>query len=102
MDWVRAGWRWWRRSPARDVLFAGLMTAVTVWGSYGEGHPHNPADRIQFLGPIPEPSVGALLLVALATVVLIWRNRWPIAVLSVSTAAVIGYTLLGYVNGAAL
>ena len=78
------------------------MTAVTVWGSYGEGHPHNPADRIQFLGPIPEPSVGALLLVALASVVLIWRNRWPIAVLSVSTAAVIGYTLLGYVNGAAL
>jgi signal transduction histidine kinase len=78
------------------------MTVITVWGSYGEGHPHNPADRIQFHGPIPQPSVGALLLVALASVVLIWRNRWPIGVLSVSTAAVVGYTLLGYVNGAAL
>jgi signal transduction histidine kinase len=102
MDWLRVAWRWWRRSPARDVLFAGLMTIVTVWGSYGEGHPHNPADRVQFHGPIPQPSAGALLLVALASVVLIWRNRWPLGVLCVSTAAVLGYTLLGYVNGAAL
>jgi signal transduction histidine kinase len=102
MDWVRAAWRWWRRSPARDIVFAGLMTAITVWGSYGEGHPHNPADRVQFHGPIPQPSAGALLLVALASGVLIWRNRWPLAVLSVSTAGVLGYTLLGYVNGAAL
>ena len=78
------------------------MTVITVWGSYGEGHPHNPADRIQFHGPIPQPSVGALLLVALASVVLAWRNRWPVAVLTVSTAAVLAYTLLGYVNGAAL
>ena len=39
---------------------------------------------------------------AVASLVLIWRNRWPAAVLAVSTAAVLGYTLLGYVNGAAL
>jgi signal transduction histidine kinase len=103
MDWVRAAWRWWRRSPARDVVFAALMTAITVSGSYGEGHPHNPADKVQFHNvPIPQPSVAALLLVAVASLVLVWRNRWPYAVLAVSAGAVLGYTLLGYVNGAAL
>jgi signal transduction histidine kinase len=103
MDWVRAARRWWRRSPARDIVFAGVMTAVTVSGSYGEGHPHNRADVVQFSGHhIPQPSAAALLLVALASVVLAWRNRWPVGVLTVSTAAVLAYTLLGYVNGAAL
>jgi signal transduction histidine kinase len=103
MNWVRGAWRRWRRSPARDVVFAGVLTAITVSGSYGEGHPHNPADVVQFHGHhIPHPSVGALLLVALASIVLIWRNRWPLAVLAVSAAAVLGFTLLRYVNGAAL
>ena len=103
MNWVRAAWRWYRRSPARDIVFAGLMTVITVWGSYGEGHPHNQADIVQFHGhQIPQPSPGALLLIALASIVLIWRNRWPVAVLAVSTGAVLAYTLLGYVNGAAL
>jgi signal transduction histidine kinase len=103
MEWVRAAWRWWQRSPARDVLFAAILTLITVWGSYGEGHPHNPADVVQFHGAkIPQPSAGALLLVAAASLALIWRTRWPLAVLAVSTAGVLGFTLLGYVNGAAL
>ena len=103
MEWVRSAWRRWQRSPARDVVFAGIMTAITVWGSYGEGHPHNKADIVQFHNlPIPQPSAGALLLVAVASIALIWRNRWPLAVLAVSTAGVLAYTLLGYVNGAAL
>jgi len=84
-------------------LFAAIVTAITVYGSYGEGHPHNPSDVLQFHNaPIPQPSAASLLLVAVAGVVLVWRNRWPVAVLAVSTAAVLGYTLLGYVNGAAL
>lgn len=103
MDWARAAWQWYRRSPASDVVFAALMTAITVSGSYGEGHPHNPSDVIQFHHqPIPQPSAGALLLVAVASIVLVWRNQWPVAVLAVSTAAVLAYTLLDYVNGAAL
>ena len=38
----------------------------------------------------------------MATLVLAWRRRWPVAVLGVSVAAATIYTLLGYVNGAVL
>ena len=38
----------------------------------------------------------------MATLVLAWRHRWPVAVLGVSVAAATIYTLLGYVNGAVL
>jgi signal transduction histidine kinase len=103
MEWVRAAWRKWQRSPARDVVFALIVTAITVWGSYGEGHPHSRSDIVQFQGaPIPHPSAAAYLLVAAASLALIWRNRFPLPVLAVSTAGVLGFTLLGYVNGAAL
>src|SRR5258706_1723801 len=79
------------------------MTDTTVRAGSGGGPPHTPADLVQFHGhQIPQPPPGVLLLVALASVVLAWRSRWPVAVLTVSTAAVLGYTLLGYVNGAAL
>src|SRR5258708_35386257 len=102
MEWVRRAWQWWRRSPARDVVFAGFLTAITVWGSYGEGHPHNRADVVQFHGPIPQPSVGALLLVGRASIVLIGRNRRPPGVLAVSTATLVCYTPPGHVHRAAL
>ena len=103
MERVRAAWRWYRRSPVRNVVFAAVITAVTVSGSYGEGHPSNPADVVQFHGlPIPGPTPTALLLVAAASIVLAFADRWPVAVLAVSTALVLGYTLLDYVNGAAL
>jgi signal transduction histidine kinase len=103
MELLRAAWRWYRRSPLRDAAFAAVMTAITVSGSYGEGHPSNPADIVQFNHhPIPHPTAGALLLVGAASVVLALRNRWPLAVLAVSTVLVLVYTLLDYVNGAAL
>jgi signal transduction histidine kinase len=87
----------------RNVVFTGIITAITVWGSYGEAHPHSRSNIVQFQGaPIPHPSAGAYLLVVVASLVLIGRNRFPLTVLAVSTASVLGYTLLGYVNGAAL
>ena len=45
---------------------------------------------------------AALALVAVACLALAWRRRYPVTVLAVSIAAVTIYTLLGYVNGAAL
>jgi signal transduction histidine kinase len=103
MELVRALWRRWLGSPVRDAVFALVVTVVLGYGSYGEGHPRAPADRIQFQGrAVPHPTAAALLLVVVACVVLAWRRRWPVAVLAVSTAAVTGYTLLGYINGAAL
>jgi signal transduction histidine kinase len=103
MQHVRAAWRRWVNSPARDVIFALGLAVVLVGGSYGEGHPKSPADTIQFKGlTIPHPGVGALALVAVACVALAWRRQWPVAVLGISTAAVCIYSLLGYVNGAAM
>jgi signal transduction histidine kinase len=103
MQHVRAAWRRWVNSPARDVIFALGLAVVLVGGSYGEGHPKSPSDTIQFKGlTIPHPGVGALALVAVACVALAWRRQWPVAVLGISTAAVCIYSLLGYVNGAAM
>ena len=103
MQHVRAAWRRWLDFPARDVILALGLTVVLVGGTAGEGYPKSPSDRILFPHHvIPHPRPAALLLVAVACLALIWRRRWPVAVLVVSTAAVTAYTLLGYVNGAAL
>jgi signal transduction histidine kinase len=103
MQHVRAAWRRWVNSPARDVIFALGLTVVLVGGTYGEGHPKSPSDTIQFKGlTIPHPGPGALALVAVACLALAWRRQWPVAVLGVSTAAVCIFSLLGYVNGAAM
>jgi signal transduction histidine kinase len=102
MEGVAAAWRRWLRSPVRDAVLAGVLTVILVWGSYGEGHPHEVPDQVQFRGhAVPHPEV-ALLLVAVACLALAWRRRAPVVVLAVSVAAVTAYTLLGYVNGAAL
>jgi signal transduction histidine kinase len=103
MEFLRAAWRRFASWPAREAVFAVVVAAILLAGTYGEAHPNSPADRIQFKGhAIPHPPLAALLLVAVACLVLAWRNRWPVGVLAVSTAAVGAYSLLGYVNGAAL
>jgi signal transduction histidine kinase len=103
MESLRAVWRRWLGSPLRDVAFALLVTVVLVAGTYGEGHPTNPSDRVQFRGhPVPHPPLAALALVAVACLALALRRRWPVTVLAVSTGAVACFSLLGYVNGAAL
>ena len=101
MNGVAAVRRWWRQVAARDMVAALAMTAALLYGAYGEAHPSTTA---YFPGGhhLPHTATAALILVAVATLVLIWRRRWPVAVLGVSVAATTIYTLLGYVNGAVL
>jgi signal transduction histidine kinase len=102
MEGVAAAWRRWWRSPVRDVVLVGVLTVILVYGTYGEGYPKQQADLVQFHGhPVPHPT-AALALVAVACLALAGRRRYPFAVLAVSVTAVTIYTLLGYVNGAAL
>jgi len=96
--WQRA----WRTVVTRDTLTALIMTVVTLFGSYGEAHPTNKADMVVNGHPVPHTPNAALLLIVLAGLVLAGRHRHPVAVLVISTAAVSVYSLLGYVNGAAL
>jgi signal transduction histidine kinase len=102
MEGVAATWRRWSRWPATDVVLAVAAAVILTWGSYGEGHPQQESDQVLFHGhPAPQPT-AALALVAVACLVLAGRRRYPVAVLAVSTAAVTAYSLLGYVNGAAV
>jgi signal transduction histidine kinase len=102
MDGVAATWRRWWQSPARDVVLVCALTVILTYGTYGEGYPKQVSDLDVFHGhPVPHPG-AALALVPIACLALIWRHRYPVAVLAVSTAAVTIYSLLGYVNGAAV
>jgi signal transduction histidine kinase len=102
MNRVVAAWRWWRGWPGRELVTALVLAVVLTYGSYGEGHPRALPDQVQFRGhPIPHPA-AALALVAVACLVLAWRGRQPVAALVVSVTAVTVYSLLGYVNGAAV
>ena len=102
MEGVVAAWRRWFGPPVRDAILAVVVTVILLIGSYGEGRPSSPSDRIQFHGhAAPQPG-AALILVAVAGLALIWRRRAPVTVLAVSIAAVSVYSLLGLVNGAAL
>src|SRR5690348_8802967 len=97
-----AAWQRWFGPPVRDAIIVVVVTAILLFGSYGEGTPSSPSDRIQFGGhAAPQPG-AALILVAIAGLALLWRRRAPVTVLAVSVVAVSVYSLLGLVNGAIL
>jgi len=102
MEGVAAAWQRWLSSPAGDVLRVLVVTFVLVLGAYSEGHPNQQFDVDQFHGHSAPHPTAALTLVAVACLALAWRRRYPVTVLAVSAAAVAAYSLLGYVNGAAL
>jgi signal transduction histidine kinase len=88
------------RPRLRDVASALAVTIVLVFASYAEAHPtHQYSNDGRPLPPTPQ---AAYLLVIVGGVALAWRYAYPRAVLCVSTAAVVVYSLLGYENGASL
>jgi signal transduction histidine kinase len=102
MEDLAAAWQRWLASPVRDVVLAVVVTFVLVLGAYSEGHPNQRFDVDQFPGHSAPHPTAALTLVAIAGLALAWRRRYPLTMLAVSTAAVAIYSLLGYVNGAAV
>jgi signal transduction histidine kinase len=92
----------WRGQRARDIAPAALLTVVLTLAAYAEAHPQSPDDQVLSGHPVPHTPAAAFLLVAAGCAVLVARRRHPLAVLAASGAAVVTYSLLGYVNGAAL
>jgi signal transduction histidine kinase len=99
---LAAWWQRYRTSGTRDVVSALAITAVLLAGSYGEAHPNQPGDLTVGGHHVPHTPGVAFLLVAAACLVLAARRRYPMTVLGISTAAVVAYSGLGYVNGAVL
>ena len=96
-------WPAWNRSwPGWQAVFAVLLAGALVGGSYGEAHPNQISDKLPPHSAAAHMPDVALLLVVLACLVLAGRYRWPLTVLVISAAAVLAYTALGYVSGAAL
>jgi signal transduction histidine kinase len=95
-------WSGGRLGRVVDAARMLVLTAVVVGGSVGEAYPSQPANRGTPGHLVTHPPSALFALVALAGLVLIWRRRWPVAVLAVSLTAVLIYTGLGYVDGAAL
>jgi signal transduction histidine kinase len=102
VDALGAWWRRWQGSASYDAVTAVILTVVLTLGAYGEAHPNQPADQVVNGHPVPHTPLAAFLLVVLACLVLAVRHRYPVTVLIISTAAVVAYSALGYVNGAVL
>ena len=101
-DAVARFWRRWAGSNTHDVIRMLVLAAVLVAGSYGEAHPGNKSDQVLNGHPVPHTPDAALLLVVAAGAVLAVRRWYPVPVLVFSTACIVAYSLLGYVNGAVL
>src|ERR1017187_7357474 len=104
MDGALAVWRRWWASPARDIALAVLLTALMLAGAYGEAHPNHASDQVVSGPPVPQhtPTAAGFRRRVVPGLVRAARRWYPVAVLAVSATAVAIFSLLGYVNGAAL
>jgi signal transduction histidine kinase len=83
-------------------VVATVATLLAVSGSVGEAHPTVHATASQILWLKAHQPGGAYALVVIAGVALLFRRRWPVAVLAVTVGAIAAYAAAGYVPGAAL
>jgi signal transduction histidine kinase len=85
-----------------DAAVAIVVTLVALSGSTGEAHPtvHATASQIHWL-KTHQPG-AAYALVVISGMALLFRRRWPVAVLTVTVLATAAYAAAGYVPGAAL
>jgi signal transduction histidine kinase len=102
MERALAAWRRGRESLAGDIVLAVAWTAIVLVGAYGEAHPSQVSDKFVSGHPVPYTPTAAFGLVVVAGLVLAARRRYPVAVLAICATAVSVFSLLGYVNGAAL
>lgn len=93
---------WWPSPPKREVVGAVALTALLLYGAIGEAYPTNPDDQVVNGHPVPHPPVIAYGLVAIACLILLWRHQYPWTTFAVSFGAVLIYTGLGYMYGAAV
>jgi signal transduction histidine kinase len=99
LDWLNEDWR---PSRVRDALTAAILTIIAVVASFGEAHPQDPKRYFTGNAHLPHTPLAAFLLVIAAGVVLAGRHERPRLVLCASTAAVVAYSVAGWVNGAAV
>jgi signal transduction histidine kinase len=99
LDWLSEDWQ---PSPVRDAITAVIITVIGSWAAFGEAHPQDPSNYFSRAHPLPHTPNAALLLVVAAGIVLAWRHRYPRAVVCASTAAVVAYSLPGWVNGSSV
>ncbi len=93
---------WWPAPPKRDVLGVLVVTALLLYGAIGEAYPTNPDDQVIDGQPVPHPAPIAYSLVVIACLILLWRRPYPWISYAVSFGAVLIYTGLGYIYGAAV
>ena len=90
------------RPPLRDIATAGGGDGDRARRHVRRGAPDPPRPLLHRRLPPAAYADRRLLLVLVAGLALVWRHSYPLQVLGVSTAAVVAFSLLGYVNGAAL
>ena len=81
----------WGIQPV-DVVIAVVVAVVSIAGTYAASRHHDPEATRSW-------DAGAVALLGGAAAALLFRRRWPVAVLAVVFAATLAYVVLGYQTG---